>query len=89
MAALLPVVRIKRDNGCGAASLAVEQANMHKELLLLMPQWATRGLLDRPLPCSRSMAGWPCPQPWCWGKVLGARSSVFPTCCPLSTTGKQ
>lgn len=50
MAALLPVLRIKRDNGYGAVSLVVKPANKHKELLLLMPKWATRSLLDILLP---------------------------------------
>lgn len=50
MAALLPVLRIKRDNGYGAASLVVKQTNKHEELLLLMPKWATKSLLDTLLP---------------------------------------
>lgn len=57
MAALLPVLRIKRDNGYGAVSLVVKPANKHKELLLLMPKWATRSLLDILLPLL-SEHGW-------------------------------
>lgn len=79
MAALLPVLRIKRDNGYGAVSLVVKPANKHKELLLLMPKWATRSLLDILLfPCFQSMADWPCLQP------LGLRegTGVSLTCLP-------
>lgn len=57
MAALLPVLRIKRDNGYGAASEVVKPANNHKGKLLLMPKWATRSLLGQLPPCSLTVAG--------------------------------
>lgn len=92
MAALLPVSRIKRDNGCGAASLLVKQANKHKELLLLMPKWATRSLLDKLLPLLSEHGGSALPAaPGIEGRYWGLCSPVFlalQSCCPLLTTGK-
>lgn len=78
MATLLPVLRIKRDNGYGAASLVVKQANKHKELLLLMPKWATRSFLDKLLPCFQSMAGGPCLQPLGLREGIGVSLSCLP-----------
>lgn len=78
MAASLPVLRIKRDNGYGAASLVIKQANKHKELLLLMPKWPTRSLLGKLLPLLPEHGGLALPAV---PRVEG-RSGVSLTCLP-------
>lgn len=80
MAASLPVLRIKRDNGYGAASLVIKQANKHKELLLLMPKWATRSLLGNLLPLLPEHGGLALPAvPRVEGRYRGlARLSSWP-----------
>lgn len=53
VAVVLPVFRIKRNNGCETALQVIKSANERKGLLLLMPKRFARSLPDQP-PCSGS-----------------------------------
>lgn len=56
MAVVLPVFRIKRNNGYETALQVIKSANERKGLLLLMPKCFARSLPDQP-PCSLASSG--------------------------------
>lgn len=57
MAAMLLVLRIKRNNGYETALQVIKSANERKELLLLMPKCFARSLPDQLFPGSPASPG--------------------------------